>query len=324
LRIFDAGGWSDTWFAGHGAVCQWSVGPGATVRAGEDTAQRQKISQVRLQVLDFDDDYSFALDAPPGRHPLLEAAVRRWAPRAVPLHVTLSCSVPPGSSLGTSASVAVALIAALQAVAGKAMAPAELARAAHAVETVDLGRQSGVQDQVAAAFGGANLIAVDPYPDFDVTRLEVPRDLAEALAARAITIYLGSHDSSAVHRQVIEGTADLEPLLVPVREAATRAAAALTAGDLAAYAEALRDSTEAQAALHPDLVGATARQVIELASRFGAPGWKVNGAGGGGGTVSIIGPEDPRELRLALAGIPGVVVLDLAPAATGAIVSDQS
>jgi len=47
-------------------------------------------------------------------------------------------------------------------------------------------------------------------------------------------------------------------------------------------------NTEAQAELHPDLVGADARRVIDLARAGGALGWKVNGAGGDGGSVTIL------------------------------------
>ena len=47
-------------------------------------------------------------------------------------------------------------------------------------------------------------------------------------------------------------------------------------------------NTEAQARLHPDLVSADAWQVIDIAQRHGALGWKVNGAGGEGGSVTIL------------------------------------
>jgi D-glycero-alpha-D-manno-heptose-7-phosphate kinase len=55
-------------------------------------------------------------------------------------------------------------------------------------------------------------------------------------------------------------------------------------------------NTEAQAELHPALVSAQARGVIELARRHGAVGWKVNGAGGEGGSLTILcGPESEKK-----------------------------
>ena len=48
------------------------------------------------------------------------------------------------------------------------------------------------------------------------------------------------------------------------------------------------ENTEAQGALHPALIGADARQLIALAHEHKVLGWKVNGAGGEGGTVTLL------------------------------------
>ena len=220
-----------------------------------------------------------------------------------------------------------ALVTALESLAGRSPSPSALAHAAHDVETVDLGRQSGVQDQVAAAFGGANLVRVDPYPQFEVSQLRVPPATLQALSQRVVTVYLGSHDSSAVHTTVIERLEGDDHhaarLLAPMRAAAVRAADALVAGDLAAYGEAMAANTRSQAGLHPTLVNPVAQRVIELAARLGALGWKVNGAGGPGGTVSILASDDPGELIKALSGVEGLIVLPLLPAAEGAHVVDR-
>ena len=48
------------------------------------------------------------------------------------------------------------------------------------------------------------------------------------------------------------------------------------------------ENTEAQARLHPDLVSADAGRVIRIAREHGALGWKINGAGGEGGSVTIL------------------------------------
>jgi D-glycero-alpha-D-manno-heptose-7-phosphate kinase len=328
VRVLDAGGWTDTWFARYGTVCHLCVGPGAEVRARLLGRAPGRQTEVHLAVPDFGESYGFSTDHSPGRHPLLEAALARWAPHQSSLEVSVAAAVPPGSSLGTSAAVVVALICALALLGGRELGPGDLARAAHQVETEDLCRQCGVQDQVAAAFGGANVVEVGPYPGFSVERLRLPPQLAEALAQRTLTVYLAArHDSSAVHETVIAhlqgDEATCKELLDPMREAARRAARALLAGDLEAYAAAMADNTLAQAALHPSLVNPLARKVIELAEHAGALGWKVNGAGGPGGTVTVIGPEDPRPLEAALSQLEGVSLLRLSPAQQGVHLADQ-
>ena len=326
VRVFDAGGWTDTWFAGSGFVCHLAVGPGAEVvasLAGEGPPAKR---HVWLRVPAFGDDYDFPLEQPPGRHPLLEAALRRFAPARVSLEVNVESSVPAGSSLGTSASVGVALVAALRALDGSPTSPAELARAAHDLETKDLGRQSGVQDHVAAAFGGASLVRVSPYPHFEVEPLLLAPATEQALGKRVVTAYLGAfHDSSAVHETVIahlEGdSAAAERLLQPMREAAKRAARALVAGDLGSYGRAMVANTEAQAGLHPSLVNPLAREVIAAGAGAGALGWKVNGAGGPGGTVTLLAPEGAEAKMVEqVEAVAGVQVLDLRPSTAGATV----
>ena len=323
MRILDAGGWTDTWFAGHGAVCHLCVGPGAEAYARMMPTTGGDATEVHLRVPDYQEDYAFSVDRPPGRHTILEASLRRWAPPGCSLDVTVSSGVPAGSSLGTSAAVIVALVGALRAVAGIPPEPAVLARAAHDVETVDLGRHSGVQDQVAAAFGGANLVHVVPYPQFDVDSLHLAPATWEALSRRVVTVYLGAHDSSAVHNTVIRDLGQADGRLQNLRAAAARAADALADGDLDAYGEAMAANTSAQAALHPSLVSPAAQRAIEVSARLGAVGWKVNGAGGLGGTVSVIGPDDPSELRAVLGKVEGLTVLHLRPAPQGARIVDQ-
>jgi D-glycero-alpha-D-manno-heptose-7-phosphate kinase len=332
VRVLDAGGWTDTWFARTGKVCHIAAGPGAEVFArrsfpGEAAAQ-DGAATVQLRVPDFADEYAFSTDAAPGRHPLLEATLCRWAPKGAHLEVRLRSDVPPGSSLGTSATVVVALLAALRVLAGSDDGQADLARAAHEIETVDLCLQSGVQDQAAAAFGGANMVDIDPYPRFTVSQLGVPASTWDALGRRVVTVYLGArHDSSAMHETVIKRLAGdvgyAERLLAPLRAAAEQAASALVAGDIAAYGEAMITNTRGQTGLHPALVSEPAQDVIDLGRRHGAVGWKVNGAGGDGGTVTLIAPDDPGPLVAALDHLQGVTVLALQPCTEGARVVDQ-
>lgn len=365
VRVLDAGGWTDTWFARYGSVCHLAVEPGAEVVARKRPlgAGGGEAGSVQLHLPSFNDHYQFPLDEAPGRHPMLEAALRHWAPRQCQLDVTVSSPVPPGSGLGTSASVVVALIGALQRLDGAESGPGRVAQCAHEIETVDLGLQSGVQDQVAAAFGGANFVTIAPYPRFEVRPVEVEPGTWDALCRRAITVYLGKrHDSSAIHTSVIErlsgngasakastranakatakanlqeapggffaGDAHNEAvnadgLMAPLRAAAEQAATALANGDLDAYGEAMVHNTEAQAALHPALVSPMAQQVIDIARQHGAAGWKVNGAGGYGGTVSVLGPEDPEALKRALSAVTALTLLPLQPSTDGVKVVDQ-
>ena len=81
----------------------------------------------------------------------------------------------------------------------------------------------------------------------------------------------------------------------------------------------LTEATEAQAALHPALISDAAVELLEIGRSCGAAGWKVNGAGGGGGSISILArtPAD-RDRVLDEAGRRGHTPLPLALARQGA------
>jgi D-glycero-alpha-D-manno-heptose-7-phosphate kinase len=58
-------------------------------------------------------------------------------------------------------------------------------------------------------------------------------------------------------------------------------------------------NTEMQGRLHPDLVSKEAQTAIDVAAADGAAGWKVNGAGGEGGSVTLLcGPDMTVKHRL--------------------------
>jgi D-glycero-alpha-D-manno-heptose-7-phosphate kinase len=309
VRTADLGGWTDTWFSQRGTVCSIAVAPGVEVviEIGQTDASRG----VTLAVGEA--QWSGSLDSIPADvDRLLWAALQNG--RCDTLngsYVRVGSTIPPASGLGTSASVVVALLAALdhlrayersncELAAGEMIFTHEdravLAKRAHSVET-SLSLQSGVQDQCAAAFGGIALYQFD-YPDLVRVDRVASESLMRTLSQRLVTVYLGSpHVSSAVHESVIahlENT-NAEPLLQPLRDAATNGYNALIRDDLDEFGLSMQKNCLAQDELGPGLVCEEARALITLAASLGARGWKVNGAGGEGGSVAILGPSDDEE-----------------------------
>lgn len=319
IRICDLGGWADTWFAKHGLVlniavypyvqCQMTVSPAAG--AGSLTINAENYG-VRYTI--DPQDVVF------GPHPLLEACVAAMRiPRGLDIEATLYSSVPGGSSTGTSASVTVALIGALDRLTPGRMTPHEVAAKAHSVETDFLHQQSGIQDQLCAAFGGISFIDMHEYPHATVSPILIPNELWWELESRISLIFLGKpHSSSQVHETVIAGLRaagdDGGAKLDALRAQAAAGRDALYAGDLKAFGRAMTANTEAQADLHPALVNAKARRVFEIARYYNALGWKVNGAGGDGGSVTILGsasrPAQREMLREIAALGDGITVID--------------
>jgi D-glycero-alpha-D-manno-heptose-7-phosphate kinase len=314
VRINDIGGWTDTWFAGHGRVLNLAAGPGVeTLIRVSPNPQREK-RRVRVVARDFGETFLVEPEAPDlAHHPLLQAAIASFpVPEHLRLEIDLGSSVPAGISVGTSAAVCVSLLGGLCRLVGTDAAPEDISRMAHRVETERLGWQSGIQDQICAALGGICYIEMPEYPRAHVERLSIPERFYAELDSRLDVVYLGSsHNSSALHERVIETLEDEGPgfgELGRLRELAAEARSCLLAEDLAGYGEAMRSNTACQRALHADLVSPEAEAVISLAEAHGALGWKVNGAGGRGGSLTLLGSRDPearKSMQGAIAGMGG-------------------
>ena len=101
-----------------------------------------------------------------------------------------------------------------------------------------------------------------------------------------------------MHEKVIRELEDAgpdDPRLEALRQAAIDSRSAVLAGDLEALGRTMDANTEVQARLHPDLVGGDARRVIERARAHGAVGVKMNGAGGEGGSLTLLAGKNPHE-----------------------------
>ncbi len=307
IRICDNGGWTDTWFAEHGKIFNIAVAPCAEVQM--IVRPRKNDKQVSIYAENYDEQYTPGLqNGVWERHPLLEATLARMGiPENVSIALSIHSQAPAGASTGTSAAVTVALIGALDCLTPGRMAPHEVAYLAQSIETEMLNQQCGIQDQLCAAYGGINFIEMFRYPHASVSPVKIPRSIWQELERRLLLIYLGkSHNSSQVHEQVIQNLEDLGPgskQLQALRATAVPSRDALYAGDFAALGKAMQQNTDAQRALHSALISSEADQVIEIARAHGALGWKVNGAGGEGGSVTLLCGPLRYQRRVLVAAI---------------------
>jgi D-glycero-alpha-D-manno-heptose-7-phosphate kinase len=308
IRICDNGGWTDTWFAGHGKIFNIGVYPYAEVQIAVYAAD-QVDNRIVINAENFGERYAVDPELHSSqhgwnRHPLLEAAIEYMQlPNNLAFEATIYSEAPAGASTGTSAAVTVALIGGLDALTTGRMSPHEVALAAQKLETELLGQQCGIQDQLCSAYGGINYIEMYNYPHASVSQIQIPNAIWWELERRLVLVYLGkTHSSSEVHERVILGleeTGTEGSHLTDLRKTAPKSRDAIYAGDFAALGAAMTENTEAQRGLHPDLVSSDAERVIAIAREHGALGWKLNGAGGEGGSLTLLaGPSSDAKREM--------------------------
>ncbi len=302
IRICDMGGWTDTWFSGHGRVFNIGVYPYVEVQVEVFPAEAKKD-----RIVLFAENYGEKYVVKPQisgwvHHPLLEAAIKYMnIPDDIALQISIYSEAPAGCSTGTSAAVNVALIGALDCLTPGRMSPHEVAYSAHKIETDILNLQSGIQDQLCSAYGGINFIDMYNYPHASVSQINIPNSIWWELERRLLLVFLGkSHKSSDTHKKVIAELEDAgpgSPKLAPLRKTPETARDAIYAGDFELFGQAMIRNTEAQGELNPALINPDAQLIIDIAAGSGAIGWKVNGAGGEGGSITILCGDISNQKR---------------------------
>ncbi|MBU0755526.1 MAG: GHMP kinase [Planctomycetes bacterium] len=302
IRICDIGGWTDTWFARFGAVFNIAVTPNVEVQVSCIPAQSDR--HVTFHLENLNDTFTVNPDRVVyGGYPILEAVVAYvGVPSGLSLEIDIFSQAPPGASVGSSAAMTVALLGALIALTPRKMSCPEIAATAHHIETEKAGLQSGIQDQYGSACGGINLLEVPVYPEAIVHSVEPPVEVLWELQNRLVLVYVDRpHSSCEVHKRVIVDLgpdASSDTRINGLRWLAAKAVSTLQQGDLAGFGDLMNRNTDLQRSLHTDLVSERFEEVIRLAETYDALGCKVNGAGGDGGSITILGDGDAAKKRL--------------------------
>lgn len=200
-------------------------------------------------------------------------------------HLFLASEIPPGTGLGSSSAVAVALIKALATLTGRPLSRPELAETACHIEIDQLGAPIGKQDQYAAAFGGLNAITFTP-DGVQVEPLRLHPDVRRALEANLLLFFTGSTRKASVilieQRRRTEQRPEVLRSLHAIRAHADEMREALERGDLDRVGDILRSSWEEKRRLAQGVSNERIDRLYALARERGARGGKITGAGGGG------------------------------------------
>jgi len=224
------------------------------------------------------------------------------------LHVDLflASEIPPGTGLGSSASVCVNVLKTVTTYLHMPLSKLELAERAFRVARDLLQRHVGKQDEYAAAFGGLNFMEFLPDGDSRVRPLNLASEVVNELQDSFLLFFTGAaHHSWGIlaeqekateqgHSRSIEALHEIKELAYLMRET-------LEQGRLQRFAELLHESWMAKRHISNRISNARIDGLYDLALRNGAIGGKLTGAGGGGFLLLFCPAERQTQVRSALA-----------------------
>ncbi len=225
------------------------------------------------------------------------------------LRLTYDADLPARSGLGTSSSFAVGMLHAFSALKGKRSTKRELADQAIYLERVLCEESGGIQDQIAAAFGGFNLIEFGPE-GYEVRPVQVSEARKDALNDRLLLFFTGfSRFSSEIQettkKAMGDKTAELKEMTALVYEAlkvlegnasgSPKLANGSFASDPACGLDEFGRMLDHTWKLKRDISSGISTNDIDrmyaAGREAGALGGKLLGAGGGGFLVFYAEPE---------------------------------
>jgi D-glycero-alpha-D-manno-heptose-7-phosphate kinase len=200
--------------------------------------------------------------------------------------IILRNDAPPGSGLGTSSAVMVALIGLLMKYRNFSWDNYEISAKAVQIERVELGIKGGLQDQYAATFGGFNLIEF--YKDAVVVNpLNLNKDYVNELELNLILCFTGKTRVSEkiIDTQVknyLDKKVETVRAMDELKELTLAMKKALLLGKIDDFGELLHRAWTNKKKLADQITNPQIDELYEVALSAGALGGKVLGAGGGG------------------------------------------
>jgi D-glycero-alpha-D-manno-heptose-7-phosphate kinase len=247
--------------------------------------------QITVTSLDYDVVARYKLDEPliyDGNLDLVKAVIRRLnrEDSEQGLDLFLHTDAPPGSGLGSSSAVVVALIGLFKHWLHLPLTNYEIADLAYQIERVDLGIKGGKQDQYAATFGGFNFIEF--YRDATIVNpLRVPPDVLNELHYNLLLCYTGKTRLSAriIDTQVqgyVQRQEDVVRAMDELKRIAIDLKNALLQGRLNDFGALLHEGWMNKKKMAAQISDPSIDELYEAARKHGALGGKMSGAGGGG------------------------------------------
>lgn len=236
----------------------------------------------------------------------IPVAVLKDLDREVCVDLFLASEIPPGTGLGSSASVCVNVLKTLTSYLHMPLSKHELAERAFHIARNVLQRHVGKQDEYAAAFGGLNFFEFLPDGTSSVEPIDPGPAVISELQNSLMLFFTGAaHHSWNILAEQEKSTeqGSRRPLeaLHEIKDLAYRMRDALRAGELREFAAMLDESWRAKKQVSSRISNARIDALYELACRNGALGGKITGAGGGGFLLLFCEPSHQENLRQALA-----------------------
>ena len=226
-----------------------------------------------------------------GKADLLKAIynkiTKKYTNKALSFELSTYVDAPPGSGLGTSSTLVVAVLGAFAEWLSLPLGEYDLAHLAYEIERVDMAMAGGKQDQYAATFGGFNFMEFYENDKVIINPLRIKDRIMNELSYNIVLFYTQtSRNSSDIIQQQqknvnAKNTRSIEAMQ-KLKEQSVMMKEALLKGELNQIGEILNMGWQYKKQMAEGISTTLFEDLYETALQAGATGGKISGAGGGG------------------------------------------
>ncbi len=213
--------------------------------------------------------------------------VKDFVKKPLSFELTTYVDAPPGSGLGTSSTLVVAILGAFSEWLGLPLGDYDLAHLAYEIERIDLGMAGGKQDQYAATFGGVNFMEFSKDDKVIVNPLRIHENYLDELSHNLILYHTETSRLSSIiieqqSKNVTERNEKTIEAMHKLKEQAVMMKEALLKGELEKIGKILDFGWQFKKNMAAGITNPLLDDIYSTAIHHGATGGKVSGAGGGG------------------------------------------
>ena len=232
-------------------------------------------------------------------HPAIREAMKMLDMHEIRL--TYEADLPARSGLGTSSSFAVGMLNAFYALKGKYADKRKLADDAIYLERVLCKESGGIQDQIAASFGGFNKISFNA-DGYTVSPVIISPERKLRLNDNLMLFFTGfSRFSSDIQVEAEKSLKSKEAQLLEMLQLVDEAEQVLTSKtDLTEFGKLLDYTWKLKRGITSKVSTDSIDAIYDKAIKAGATGGKLLGAGGGGFLLFYVETEKQKNVLEAL------------------------
>jgi D-glycero-alpha-D-manno-heptose-7-phosphate kinase len=232
------------------------------------------------------------------KHPVVREMLRHLK-ISHEMEINYDGDLPSRSGMGSSSSFVVGLMIALMKFKGKKISKFSLAKESINFEQKILKEIVGVQDQVAASYGGFNLIKFNKKKIFEINSFRKAEDFKKKLNKNLFLIYTGKQRMAHKIAKTYAGNLSKEKYnnIKEILDITSEAETVIKKNKPDEFGKLLHDAWNVKKSLSYSISNSKIDELYDYGIQNGANGGKLLGAGGGGFILFYVPKKNQKNFK---------------------------